>query len=123
MSDQKADEYGGKAAEQQKYLQKLSEDAEFNRLCGLRKRMSLLLSLAIAVPYGLYILLTAFSAPIISQAVTDGGVITWGMVLVFLVIINGMICAGIYTWWANTKFDPVRKQFLKDHAAGEKANG
>ncbi|MFC7047733.1 DUF485 domain-containing protein [Emcibacter nanhaiensis] len=121
MSDQKADEYG--SAAQQQYLQKLSVDREFKRLCGLRLKWSLLLSLAIAIPYGLYILLTAFSDPVISQPVSDGGIVTWGMVLVFLVIINGMICAGIYTWWANTKFDPVRKKFLQEHAAGEKADG
>ncbi|WP_417320409.1 DUF485 domain-containing protein [Emcibacter sp.] len=122
MSDQEAVEYGSDATDEQKYLQRLSENREFRRLCGLRQKMSLLLTLAIAIPYGIYILLTAWSADIISQPISDDGAVTWGMVLVFLVLINGMLCAGIYTWWANRKFDPLRKKFLKDHAAGENAD-
>lgn len=87
---------------------------DFQRLVKLRGRVSQVFSLIIVIGYGIYILGTAFAPGFMSRPITEGGSLTYGIVIAILVILLGMVTSGIYTWWANTKFDVMKQELLKE---------
>ncbi len=87
---------------------------KFKQLTRARARFSLYFSLAIAIIYGIYVLGMSFAPDLMARPVTDGGSMTFGILIAMLGIINGVICSGVYTWWANRKFDVLNQELLKE---------
>ena len=87
---------------------------KFQQLVQVRGRFSLVFSLIITVGYAIYVLGMAFAPGFMSSSLTEGSSLTYGIVIAVLVILSGMICSGIYTWWANRKIDGLKRELLKD---------
>lgn len=87
---------------------------KFQQLVRARSRFSLLFSLIIAVGYAIYVLGMSFAPGFMSSPLSAGSSLTYGIVIAVLVIISGMVFSGIYTWWANKKFDRLNRELLKD---------
>ncbi|WP_339862915.1 DUF485 domain-containing protein [Paremcibacter congregatus] len=87
---------------------------KFKQLVHARGRFSLIFTLVILGGYSLYVLGMSFAPAFMAAPFRDGGHVTNGIVLAILVILNGMVCAGIYSWWANRRFDAIRKELRED---------
>jgi len=99
---------------QQTDTEKCLNHPGFKRLVRVRGRVSLWFSVMITFGYGLYVFGIAFFPGVMSRPVRDGGSMTYGILGAVAVIIAGMICSGIYIWWANRHFDVLRRDLLKD---------
>ncbi len=86
---------------------------KFKELTRARNRFGLVFSLIIAVGYAVYVLGMSFAPGFMSQSF-GGGSMTYGIVIGVLVIISGMVCSGIYTWWANRYFDVLSGELRKE---------
>ncbi len=86
----------------------------FKQLTRARAWFSLSFSLVIAVIYGIYVLGMSYAPDLMARPVIEGGAMTYGIFIAMLSIINGIICAGAYTWWANRKFDLLNQELLKE---------
>ncbi|WP_168190203.1 DUF485 domain-containing protein [Luteithermobacter gelatinilyticus] len=87
---------------------------KFRKMLARRTAVTLGLTAFILLVYGFYIFATAYLPELIAQPVSNGATLTWGIILVLAVIVNGMLCAGVYTWWANRRFDVLKDEFLKE---------
>lgn len=87
---------------------------KFKQLTHSRGRFSLLFSLIITVAYSIFVLGMSFAPGFMSSPLKEGGSMTYGILIAVLVILTGMICSGIYTYWANKKFDVLKRELLKD---------
>ena len=87
---------------------------DFQRLVKRRNLVSLVFSVIIIIGYGIYMLGMAFAPGFMSRPISDIGSLTNGIVIAILVILLGMVTSGIYTWWANKKFDVMKKELLKE---------
>ena len=72
----------------------------------------LLLVLVLIVFYG-YIALIAFNKPFLSITIGTG-VTTIGVPIAIGVILFTIIVTGIYVWRANTEFDELTSQIMKE---------
>lgn len=87
---------------------------KFKQLVRARGRFSLLFSLIITAGYGIYVLAMSFAPGFMSSPMQEGSSMTYGILIALLVIVCGMVCSGIYIWWANKKFDVLRRELLED---------
>lgn len=87
---------------------------DFQQLVKRRNLVSLAFSLIIVTGYGIYVLGMAFAPGFMSRPIAEGGSLTNGIVIAILVILLGMVTSGIYTWWANKKFDVMKKDLLRE---------
>lgn len=87
---------------------------KFQQLVRARGRFSWIFTLIILLGYGIYVLGMSFTPGFMAAPIQDGGHVTYGILIAVLVIVNGMVCAGAYTWWANRRFDALRKELRED---------
>lgn len=87
---------------------------KFKQLTRARGRFSLMFSLIIMAVYSIYVLGMAFTPGFMSSPLQEGHSLTYGILIALLVIISGMVCSGIYIWWANKNFDVLKAELLKD---------
>jgi len=87
---------------------------QFKQLIRARGRFSLVFSLMILLSYGLYVLGMCFAPTAMAQPFEEGGSMTYGILMAVGVILWGMICSGIYSWWANRHFEAIKHALLKD---------
>jgi len=87
---------------------------KFKQLTHARARFNLIFSLIITVSYGLYVLGMSYVPGFMAHPLREGGNVTYGILIAILVILIGMVSAGIYTWWANRRFDALKSELLKD---------
>lgn len=87
---------------------------KFKQLVHARSRFNILFSLIITLGYAVYVLGMCFAPGFMSRPLTQDGTMTYGILIAILVIISGMVCSGIYTWWANRNFDVLKQELLKD---------
>lgn len=87
---------------------------KFKQLVQARGRFSLMFSLIITAGYGFYVLGMSYAPGFMSRPLQAGSSMTYGILIALLVIVSGMVCSGIYTWWANRHFDALKAELLKD---------
>lgn len=85
-------------------LERLAEDARYQRLVRRRGRLSWLLTGLMLVTYLGFILLVAFAKPLLAQPIA-GGATTLGIPLGLGVIAVAIILTGFYVRRANAEFD------------------
>ncbi|VAV90586.1 hypothetical protein MNBD_ALPHA02-1579 [hydrothermal vent metagenome] len=94
--------------------EKCLNNPKFKELTRARANGNILFSLIILVGYGIYVLGISFAPKLMSSPVTSGSSLTYGILIAVLVIVSGMVCSGLYVWWANRKFDVLKQDLLKD---------
>ncbi len=98
----------------QSETEKCLANPKFKQLTQSRGWFSLIFSLIITVGYSVFVLGMSYAAGFMSSPLTEGSSMTYGILIAVLVIIIGMVCSGIYTWWANRHFDVLKVELLKD---------
>jgi len=80
-----------------------------------KKRVLVAFSLSafLLILYAIYGLLLGASSEIAGHLVI--GKLNLVVLLSVIAIVAGVLGAGIYTWWANKKYDPLLDQLRKDY--------
>ena len=94
----------------------MSEHPKFQELVRRRSRFAWTLSWIMLLIYQGFILLVAFAPKFLATPIGDG-VITIGIPIGLAVIISAFLLTGIYVWVANSRFDEMNRELIKEVAA------
>ena len=61
-----------------------------------------------------FILLVAFGRGFLGMPIAEGSVMTLGIPIGLFVIVSAFVLTGIYVWKANTTFDDLNGEVLRD---------
>ncbi len=98
--------------------QSLFNDPRFRELLHRRTCWSFGLSAYVLLFFTMYVSGMAFAPEFMAIPVWDGAATNIGIVVACFVVVNGFLAAGIYTWWANTRLDRMKKELIEG-LAGE----
>jgi uncharacterized membrane protein (DUF485 family) len=93
---------------------RIRANPHFGELCRARAQLAWPLAAAVLVLYYGFVLLVAFGQGFLAQPLWDGGVMTVGLPIGVGVILSAIILTGIYVWRANTHFDKLQEELLKE---------
>ncbi|MBV8123114.1 MAG: DUF485 domain-containing protein [Burkholderiaceae bacterium] len=94
-------------------VDKIKRDPKYLELRKKRNGLGVLLTVLMLVVYYGYVSLIAFNKAFLAQPLGDG-VTTIGIPIGFGVIIFTIVITGIYVRRANSEFDALTKDILKD---------
>ena len=93
----------------------MSEHPKFQELVRSRSRFAWTLSWIMLLIYQGFILLVAFAKGFLATPIGDG-VITIGILIGLGVIVSAFLLTGIYVWVANSRFDEINRELIKEVA-------
>ena len=100
-------------------VEKINNNPKYQELKAKRNRFGWTLTIIMLIVYYGYIALIAFNKAFLAQPI-GSGVTTLGIPLGMGVIIFTIIITVIYVRRANTEFDALNKQIIRDAAKGGK---
>lgn len=86
----------------------------FHQLVKRRSRWAWGLASVILLIYFAFILLIAFAPQWLAQPVAAGSVMTIGIPIGVLVIVVAFVLTGVYVHKANTDFDRITQQIIRE---------
>jgi uncharacterized membrane protein (DUF485 family) len=95
---------------------KIRSNPKFAEMVGKRTRFAITLSLIVLVPYYAFMMITAFNPALLAQPLSDGGIMTVGWPVAAILIVGAWLTTGIYIRRANSEFDELNQQILKEAA-------
>ena len=98
-----------------KLAQRIAAHPTYQKLKTTRSTLGWWLTGAMMIVYYGFIVLVAYFKPLMSTRVGDG-VTTWGMPVGLFVIAFTIIITAIYVRRANSEFDALTRDILKDAA-------
>jgi len=96
-------------------VEKIMKHPKYLELRAKRNRFGVILTILMLLVYYGYIALIAFDKPFLGQRI-GFGVITLGVPLGIGVIVFTIVITGIYVRRANSLYDDLTKEILKDVA-------
>ena len=93
---------------------RIRSNPKFAKMVGKRTRFAILLSLIVLVPYYTYMLLVSLQPQIFAAKISEGSVITIGWPIAALIVIGGWLLTGVYVNRANSEFDALNEEVLKE---------
>ena len=94
-------------------VERIQQHPKYRELKSKRNRFGWLLAVLMLIVYYGYIALIAFNKPFLAQPI-GGGVTTVGIPLGMGVIVFTIVITGIYVRRANSEFDALTQDILKD---------
>ena len=94
-------------------VERIQRDPKYQQLTRTRNRFGWTLTLIMLVVYYGYVALIAFNKAFLAQPVGDG-VTTMGIPIGVGVIAFTVLITGFYVRRANTEFDALNEEILKD---------
>ncbi len=94
-------------------VDKILKNPKYQELQSKRNSFGVLLSILMLVVYYGYIALIAFNKPFLAQPL-GAGVTTVGVPIGMAVIVFTIVITGIYVRRANSEYDALTKEILKD---------
>ncbi len=92
---------------------RVENNPKFRELVESRGRFAITLTVVMLAIYFGFILLVAFAKPFLATQI-GGGVVTVGIPLGLLVIVSAFVLTGIYVAKANTTFDRLNAEVLRE---------
>ena len=89
------------------------DNPKFRELVRERSEFAWMLSGAMLIIYYGFILMVAFAKPLLAAKV-GGGVTSLGIVIGLCVIVSAFLLTGIYVQRANSRFDELTRDVVKD---------
>ena len=89
------------------------DNPKFGELVRKRSGFAWMLSCAMLVIYYGFVLMVAFAKPLLAAKV-GGGVTSVGIVIGLAVILSAFVLTGLYVWRANSHFDKLTENVIKD---------
>jgi uncharacterized membrane protein (DUF485 family) len=93
---------------------KIQQNPKYLELARRRGRLAWTLSAIVCVIFYGFILMIAFTPGILTAPISAGSVIPLGLPLGVAVILVCCLLTGIYVYEANTKFDPLFEEIVKE---------
>ena len=93
---------------------RVEANPKYHRLVGTRSRYSIIMTLAVMVVYFGYILLIAFDGEWLGAKIGAGMTTSIGIPLGVGVIVITIILTNIYVRRANTEFDQLNAEIIKE---------
>lgn len=93
---------------------KIAQDPKYQKLVKTRSRLGWSLTLVMLIVYFGFIYLVAFQKDFLSQIIGEG-VTTISIPIGIGLIIFTVILTGLYVRRANSEFDKLTSEILKDH--------
>ena len=94
--------------------QRVESNPKFRELVAVRGRFAIALTIAMLVIYFGFILLVAFAPGFLGTPLGQGSVTTIGIPLGILVIVSAFVLTGIYVAKANSSFDRLNADLLRE---------
>lgn len=98
----------------EKNLAQYADHPKFKELVGKRVALSYLLSVIVIVSFSSWVLVMSFAPELLALPLWEGAATNIGIVCILVLLSAGIIIPGIYTWWANTRLDRLKEEFLKE---------
>ncbi|WP_265945942.1 DUF485 domain-containing protein [Dechloromonas sp. A34] len=95
---------------------RIRSNPKFAEMVGKRTRFAIILSLVVLVPYYTFMMITAFNPAWLAQPISDGNIITLGWPIGVVLVVGSWLTTGIYISRANSEFDSLNEQILKESA-------
>ena len=93
---------------------RIANDPRFAALQRRRMRFAVTLSIIMLAIYFGYILLIAFWPEVLAMRVASGLTMTIGFPLGVAVIVAAVVLTGLYVRRANTEFDRITQQLIRE---------
>lgn len=93
---------------------------QFKELVRRRSRFAWTLAVIVLVLFYGFVLTVAFNPTALGQPITEGSKFTVGVVLELFLFILFWVLTALYVRRANTEFDALNQQIIRDAAKGGK---
>lgn len=93
---------------------------QFKELVRRRSRFAWTLAIVVLVLFYGFVLTVAFNPTALGQPITEGSKFTVGVVLELFLFILFWVLTALYVRRANTEFDALNQQIIRDAAKGGK---
>ncbi len=93
---------------------KIQNNPKYLQLVKQRDTLSWTLSALVCVMYFGFTLMIAFTPDILTQPISADSVIPQGMLIGVGVILASCVLTGVYVYKANTVFDPIVNEIVKE---------
>ena len=93
---------------------RILRNPKFKELVSKRTRFAFLLSALVLVPFYTYMFLTSAAPAIFTKPIAEGSIVTIGWPIAALIVVGSWLLTGVYVWRANTEFDTLSKEVLKE---------
>ena len=100
-----------------KSAHEILEDPDFKSLSSQKNSISLVLTILELVLYFGFIALIAFNKPFLALKLSEGKATTIGIPIAVGTIVLSWVLTGVYSWWANNKYDVLVKK-VKEKVGG-----
>lgn len=100
--------------------ERVRTNPQFQQLVATRGRFAWTLALIVLVLFYGFVLVVAFNPAALGQPVVAGSTLTVGVAVELFLFIFFWILTALYVRRANTEFDAINQQVLKDAAKGGK---
>ena len=97
-----------------KIVEKIRANPKFLEMVGIRNTYSIIMTIVMMVVYFGYILLIAFNKGFLAQKLGPGMVTSIGVPMGLGVIVITIILTTIYVRRANTEFDAMKDEIVKE---------
>lgn len=94
--------------------EKISRSPKFQELVAQRTRLATILSIVMLVIYFGFILLVAYAPGFLGTPISSTSVTTIGVPIGLFVIVSAFVLTGIYVAKANTTFDRLNDEILRE---------
>ena len=93
---------------------KIQANPKYHRLIKERDKLAWTLTVLVLIIYFGFILLVAFAPGFLTQPISATSVIPVGMLFGVGVIVASVVLTGIYVYKANSTFDPLIEEIIKE---------
>jgi uncharacterized membrane protein (DUF485 family) len=93
---------------------KIMQDPRYIDLVRRRARLAWTLSIIVCLMFYGFILLIAFAPGFLTAPIASGSVIPVGLPMGVGVILGSCLLTGIYVYEANSVFDPIFEQIVRE---------
>jgi len=94
--------------------QRIRTNPKFQDMVKRRGRFAALLSAIVLVAYYSFMMVVAFKPALLHQTLSEGSVLTVGMPIGAGIIIVSWLLTGLYVYRANSDFDKINAEVLKE---------
>jgi uncharacterized membrane protein (DUF485 family) len=93
---------------------KIQNNPKYHQLIKERDTLAWTLSVLVLIIYFGFVLLVAFAPGFLTQSISATSVIPVGMLVGVGVIVASIVLTGIYVYKANSTFDPLIDEIIRD---------
>ena len=93
---------------------RIQKNPKFLQMVSIRNNYSIIMSILMMIVYFGYILLIAFNKPFLASKVSEGSVISVGIPMGLGVLVFTIIITAIYVRRANTEFDAMKDEIVRE---------